>query len=39
MDALDKSNPTPLYYQLKQILKEGIEKGVWKPGETIPTKN
>ena len=39
MDALDKSNPTPLYYQLKQILKEGIEKGVWKPGETIPTEN
>lgn len=38
-DRLDKSNPTPLYYQLQQILKEKIESGVWKPGETIPTES
>jgi GntR family transcriptional regulator len=39
MDILDKNNPTPLYYQLKQILKEKIDNGVWKPGDTIPTEN
>jgi GntR family transcriptional regulator len=39
MDVLDKSNPTPLYYQLKQILKERIENGVWRPGDTIPTES
>ncbi len=36
---LDKQNPIPLYYQLLQIIKEGIESGQWKPGETIPTEN
>lgn len=38
-DRIDKSNPTPLYYQLQEILREKIEYGVWKPGETIPTEN
>jgi GntR family transcriptional regulator len=38
VDKLDKSIPTPLYYQLLIILKEKIEKGVWKPGDTIPTE-
>jgi GntR family transcriptional regulator len=38
MDRLDKSIPTPLYYQLLNILKEKIENGVWGLGETIPTE-
>ena len=38
MDRLDKSIPTPLYYQLLNILKDKIENGVWKLGETIPTE-
>lgn len=38
-DRIDKSNPTPLYYQLQEILREKIEYGVWKPGETIPTES
>lgn len=38
MDKLDKTIPTPLYYQLLIILKEKIENGVWKPGDTIPTE-
>ena len=38
MDRLDKSIPTPLYYQLLMILKEKIENRVWKLGETIPTE-
>lgn len=39
MDIIDKRIPTPLYYQLETIIKEKIEKGVWKTGETIPTEN
>jgi len=38
MDKLDKTIPTPLYYQLLIILKEKIENGFWKPGDTIPTE-
>ncbi len=38
MDNIDKTIPVPLYYQLLMILKDNIEKGVWKPGETIPTE-
>lgn len=38
MDKLDKSIPTPLYYQLLIILKEKIENGYWKPGNIIPTE-
>ena len=38
MDHIDKTIPTPLYYQLLQIIKENIETGVWKPGENIPTE-
>ncbi len=39
LDQIDKTNPTPLYYQLQEILREKIQLGVWKPGETIPTEN
>jgi GntR family transcriptional regulator len=39
LDKIDKTIPTPLYYQLLQILKEKIESGVWKTGDTIPTEN
>jgi GntR family transcriptional regulator len=38
LDKLDKSIPTPLYYQLLIILKEKIETGFWKPGDIIPTE-
>lgn len=38
MDNIDKSIPTPLYYQLLQILEEEIKNGTWKPGDTIPTE-
>ncbi len=38
LDKLDKSIPTPLYYQLLIILKDKIENGVWKPGDIIPTE-
>jgi GntR family transcriptional regulator len=38
-DGVDKTNPTPLYYQLQEILREKIECGIWKPGDMIPTEN
>lgn len=37
--VIDKSIPTPLYYQLFQILKTQIDSGKLKPGDTIPTEN
>jgi GntR family transcriptional regulator len=37
-EYLDKKIPTPLYYQLQQIVKAQIESGTWKPGETLPTE-
>jgi GntR family transcriptional regulator len=33
---LDRNSPLPLYFQLKQILLEGINAGEWKPGGLIP---
>jgi GntR family transcriptional regulator len=39
LEGLDKNIPTPLYYQLLQILRAKIEEGIWKPGDTIPTEN
>ncbi|MBF8435569.1 GntR family transcriptional regulator [Halanaerobiaceae bacterium Z-7014] len=35
-NKLDKDTPVPLYYQLKNIIKEQIEKGYLKPGDTVP---
>jgi GntR family transcriptional regulator len=37
--VLDTSSVIPLYHQLKEILKENIESGVWKPGDMIPSEN
>ncbi|MDR2156561.1 MAG: GntR family transcriptional regulator [Clostridiales Family XIII bacterium] len=35
---INKSVPIPLYYQLKEILQNDIVKGVYKPGDLIPTE-
>lgn len=35
---IDKDTPIPLYYQIKKIILEEIEKGAVKPGEAIPTE-
>jgi GntR family transcriptional regulator len=39
MRLLDAESVVPLYYQLKEILREDIEGGVWGPGEAIPSEN
>lgn len=33
---INKKSPIPLYYQLQEHIKELIEKGELKPGDTIP---
>jgi GntR family transcriptional regulator len=35
---INKSIPTPLYYQLLQILKKQIDSGDLRPGDVIPTE-
>ena len=36
---IDRKSVLPLYYQLKEILKEEIDVGKFKPGERIPSEN
>ena len=36
---LDKSSATPLYLQLKKLIYDRINKGIYEPGESIPSEN
>ncbi|MGE7187115.1 GntR family transcriptional regulator [Peribacillus sp. NPDC006672] len=36
--VVEKSNPLPLYFQLKEVLKEKIEKGIYKSDDPIPSE-
>jgi GntR family transcriptional regulator len=36
--TVDKTIPTPLYYQLLRIIQQAIDAGDLKPGEAIPTE-
>ena len=38
MKKLDEYSPLPLYSQLMDILKNGIETGEYSPGDKIPTE-
>jgi len=35
---LHKESPVPLYRQLKEILKEAIRRGEFRPGDRLPTE-
>lgn len=35
---VDKSNPLPLYLQVKDVLEKKINSHEWEPGEKIPTE-
>src|SRR5579875_2995284 len=37
--ALDPDSIIPLYHQLKGILRDKIESGVWKPDELIDSEH
>ncbi len=38
MTSIDKSQPLPIYYQLKEILQQRIDSGEWQPGDLIPSE-
>ncbi len=38
MSTLNRRVPIPLYYQLKEILKEQIEEGILAPGNLLPSE-
>lgn len=35
---ISRSSPIPLYFQLKEILLNGIHRGDWKAGDKLPTE-
>lgn len=35
-DRIDRSSYIPYYAQLKDVIREAIEHGIWKPGSQIP---
>ena len=37
-DSLDRTSFVPLYYQLQEALKEQVESGTWRPGDTLPSE-
>ncbi len=36
--TLDRNHPLPMYYQLKEIIREKVMSGEWKPGTLIPSE-
>jgi len=39
LNKVDKNIPIPIYYQLKGIIREKIEKNEWKPSDKIPSES
>ncbi len=38
MNMIIRKGPLPRYYQLKEIMREKIRSGEWKPGDLIPSE-
>jgi GntR family transcriptional regulator len=38
MSTIYRHSPVPRYHQLKEILREKIRSGEWKPGDLIPSE-
>jgi GntR family transcriptional regulator len=36
--ALDRTSSVPLYYQLFELLKTQLERGLWSAGDALPTE-
>jgi GntR family transcriptional regulator len=36
--VIDKNSPIPVYYQLKEAIKQKINEGIWKVGECIDSE-
>ncbi|MCX8066239.1 MAG: extracellular solute-binding protein [Anaerolineae bacterium] len=39
MGRIERDSPVPLYHQLKTLIREQIESGLWRPGDRIPTEH
>jgi len=37
-NAIDKSSALPYYVQLKELIRDKIEHGEWKPGDQLPSE-
>jgi len=37
--SIDRNSPVPIYHQLKMLIQERIQQGVWRPGDRIPTQD
>jgi maltose-binding protein MalE len=35
---IDRNSPVPIYHQLKSLILEQIESGLWRSGDRIPTE-
>ncbi len=35
---IDKNYPLPIYFQLKELLREKIASGEWEPGDMVPSE-
>lgn len=38
MTSIYRNSPVPRYYQLKEIMRERVRVGEWKPGDLIPSE-
>ena len=38
MSTIYRNSPLPRYYQLKEIMRERVRAGEWKPGDLIPSE-
>lgn len=38
MKTIDRKSPVPIYHQLRRLIEGRIEKGLWRPGDRIPTE-
>jgi len=38
MSTIYRNSPLPRYYQLKEIMRERVRSGEWKPGDLIPSE-
>lgn len=38
MTGINRNSPLPIYHQLKTLIQERIQSGLWRPGDRIPTE-
>ena len=38
MTGIDRDSPIPIYHQLKSLILEQVESGLWRSGDRIPTE-